>query len=554
MGTNVPQPTFGPLGFQAPTDAQILAGVQADLNADFGGDLVFTTTSGSAVNPTPQGQIATSLTAIISAVYATFINITNQVNPAFAQGRMQDAIGNIYFIQRNPAQPTIVQCLCSGLTGTVIPGGSVVGPSGPAIVVDTAGNQYTCTQGGTIPLSGSITLPFANLAPGPIACPSNTVTSIFQTIPGWDSVNNLSDGVLGNDTESRSQFEERRAATVEGNSFGPVGAIIGAVANVSGVLDYYGYSNNTSSPVTVAGVTIAANAIYICVEGGAQSDIAQAILSKLNPGPPMIGNTTVTAFDNNPLYVSPIPYTIIYETPSDLSVLFAVNIKNSATVPANAVTLIQNAIINAFAGGDGGLRARIGSEIFASRFYSTVASLGPWAQIISIQIGSNNNPDAIFAATITTTTLTVISTTSGGVLVGGTLSDSRGLVPEGTTIVSGSGPYVISNSITIGDATFTASAGSPSTHLVVTSVTGTIHIGDTVAGTGITAGTTVLSQLSGTTGGAGTYILSAANTASSASCTAYDTFTTASPTLNDLQVQANQVPVTDANLIAVTLS
>jgi len=70
-------------------------------------------------------------------------------------------------------------------------------------------------------------------------------------------------------------------------------------------------------------------------------------------------------------------------------------------------------------------------------------------------------------------------------------------------------------------ATFTASAGSPSTQLVVTSVTGLISIGDTVSGTGITAGTTILSQLSGTTGGAGTYILSAANTTSAATVTSF---------------------------------
>jgi hypothetical protein len=69
-------------------------------------------------------------------------------------------------------------------------------------------------------------------------------------------------------------------------------------------------------------------------------------------------------------------------------------------------------------------------------------------------------------------------------------------------------------------ASFTATAGSPNaSQLVVTSVTGYIRTGQIVAGTGITAGTTVVSQVSGTTGGAGTYLLSATNTASSASLT-----------------------------------
>lgn len=69
-------------------------------------------------------------------------------------------------------------------------------------------------------------------------------------------------------------------------------------------------------------------------------------------------------------------------------------------------------------------------------------------------------------------------------------------------------------------ASFTASAGTDPTQLVVTSVTGSIKIGQVVSGTGITAGTTVTGQVSGTTGAAGTYQLSASNTTSAASVTA----------------------------------
>lgn len=70
-------------------------------------------------------------------------------------------------------------------------------------------------------------------------------------------------------------------------------------------------------------------------------------------------------------------------------------------------------------------------------------------------------------------------------------------------------------------ATFTASAGVDTTQLVVTAVTGLISIGEKLSGTGITAGTTVLSQVSGTTGGAGTYQLSAVNSCSAATVTSF---------------------------------
>jgi hypothetical protein len=70
-------------------------------------------------------------------------------------------------------------------------------------------------------------------------------------------------------------------------------------------------------------------------------------------------------------------------------------------------------------------------------------------------------------------------------------------------------------------ATFTGTAGSPSTHINATAITGVICAGDTLIGTGITAGTKVVSQVSGPPGGAGEYVLSAANTTSAAAVTAY---------------------------------
>ena len=66
----------------------------------------------SNVNPaleTPQGQLASSFTAITGNANDTFVSMANQFDPAFAAGRFQDAIGRIYFIDRNPAPPTVWQ-------------------------------------------------------------------------------------------------------------------------------------------------------------------------------------------------------------------------------------------------------------------------------------------------------------------------------------------------------------------------------------------------------------------------------------------------------------
>lgn len=68
-------------------------------------------------------------------------------------------------------------------------------------------------------------------------------------------------------------------------------------------------------------------------------------------------------------------------------------------------------------------------------------------------------------------------------------------------------------------ATFTATGAG--TNLTTSAQTGVISIGDTVAGTGIPVGTTIVSQTSGTPGAAGVYVTSQATTISAATGTAF---------------------------------
>jgi hypothetical protein len=441
MTTSVPQPSFGPNGFVIPSASQVLTGVTEDINTAFGGNL------NPALN-TPQGQLASSEAAVVDNVNQTFQFLTQQFDPAYASGRYQDALARIYFIERNPSQPTVVQALCAGLEGVVIPAGSL------AIAAD--GNQYICTEAGTIPVSGNITLSFECSVPGPIPCPEGTLNQIYRSIPGWDSITNPADGVLGNNVESRSAFEARRAASVALNSIGSLPSVLGAVLAVSNVIDAFVTENDTNSPQIIGGVSLYPNSLYVAVVGGAAQDIAQAIWSKKAPGCAYNGNVTQEVLDTSAGYVPPYPaYAVSFEVPPPLPILFAVDIVNSTLVPANAAVLIQNAIISAFAGGDGGPRAKIGGTLLASRYYAPVLALGSWAQIISIEIGSVNNASASFTGSISGSTLTVSAVASGTLAVGQTISDVTGNLIVGTTITalgSGSGAtgtYILSNSQTM---------------------------------------------------------------------------------------------------------
>lgn len=443
--TNVPGPTWGSTGFAIPSTTEVLDGVVEDFQAAFGGNL------NPALN-TPQGQLATSIAAITVNVDQTFQFMTQMFDPAYAFGRYQDALARIYFLERNPSQPTVTQCVCTGLEGVVIPVG--------ALAVATDGNQYVCTEQGTIPSSGSITLPFECTVVGPIPCPADTLDQIYRAIPGWDSVNNPSDGVLGNNVETRAAFEARRAASVALNSQGSLPSVLGAVLAVPDVIDAYVTENDSNSPATIGGVSLVPNSLYVAAVGGDADAIAEAIWSRKAPGCAYNGNTSVTVYDKSAGYVPPYPaYSVAFEIPDALPILFAVSIANSSLVPADAQTQIQNAIISAFAGGDGGPRAKIGTTLYASRFYAPVAALGSWAQIVSIEIGSVNNGAAAFTGSISGTTLTVSAVASGSLAVGQTISDTTGDIIVGTTITAlgtgggGTGTYTVSASQTVGSET-----------------------------------------------------------------------------------------------------
>lgn len=456
-GTNVPPPTFGPLGFVEPAESAVLEGVQDDMNAAFGGNLNFGTTSGSLTNPTPQGQLASSLAALVGNVNDTFLFYTTQTDPAFAEGRMQDAIGRIYFIERNPPVPTTLQLNCVGATGTLIPLG--------AQVVDQAGNLYGCSGSAFIPISGQITLSFICQTTGAISIPSASGISIYQAIPGWDTVSLVS-GVVGVPVESRAAFEARRALSTAQNSNGSLPSIFGAVLSVPGVTNAYVTENDSSSPVNVGGgLTLLPNSVYVCVAGGNNQAVAQAIWSRKAPGAAYNGNVTVQVQDTSPGYSLPFPtYSVSFQTPSLLPILFSVNMVNNPLVPANATSLIQTAIINAFAGMPNALgnvdgpAESIGAKIWASRFVPSIAALGTWAagQVILIQVGSSTDADAASCTGSCGGTSFVVGTLiTGAISAGMTLSDgSNGILP-GTTIVSqvsgtmgGSGVYTISPSQT----------------------------------------------------------------------------------------------------------
>ena len=120
------------------------------------------------------------------------------------------------------------------------------------------------------------------------------------------------------------------------------------------------------------------------------------------------------------------------------------------------------------------------------------------------------------AANVTSgTAMTLVSTnsTSTGVSVGNTCTNfNTGATVTGLLMVDGFASFtgVIANSI-----------------LTVSALTGALTVGMTISGTGVNTGTTIVNQLTGPAGGAGTYTVQGSVTTSSTTITAQATGTSA---------------------------
>jgi len=373
--SSVPKIVFTPAGLTIPTEVAVLAGVQTDMDAAFGGGL----------NPaleTPQGQLASSQTAIIGDKNNEIALVTNQVDPQYSDGRFQDAIGRIYFLTRKPATATSVTVTLGGTPGTVIPAGT--------FAQDTNGNTYANTGTVTIGVGGTVTAEFQNLTTGPIPCAASTLIQVYQAIAGWDTITNDAAGTIGHDVETRADFEQRRKNSVSMNGRSTPQAIYGAVFNVADVLDVYVLDNPTNATVNKGSTNypVLPHSVYVAVVGGDDAAVAAAIWSKKDVGCDYNGNTTVTITDTSG-YSYPYPtYALKFERPIPLAIKFAISIVNDPLLPINVVDLIKNAVIARFNGTDGTVRERIGSMILSSRYYGAVAAAAQNMAVLSVLLGT----------------------------------------------------------------------------------------------------------------------------------------------------------------------
>lgn len=375
--TSVPAVSITETGIALPPTQEILNGTLQDINQAFGGNLNIKSVS------TPQYVLASEQAQAIALSDASLAFALSQFDPDKAMGRWQDAIGHIYFLERKAGTPTVVNATCTGIPGVTLPTGS--------LARDTQDNVYRSLSAATFGEDGQALVPFANTVSGAIPCAAGALVYIQVAVSGWDAITNLQPGIVGTEVEGRDAFELRRQEAVALNAMGTVAAIRANVLSLDDVTDCYVIDNDTGDTVEkgTTNYPLKPHSVYVAVVGGDDDEIAKTIWRKKDLGCDMNGNTRVTVYDDSAL-AQPYPeYQILFNRPASIPILYEVKIRKDALLPQDIVSLIQNAIVNAFNGlVEGFARERIGDLIYASSYYSVVSAVSARVSIISILIGT----------------------------------------------------------------------------------------------------------------------------------------------------------------------
>lgn len=367
----IPPVQILPQGIVAPTTQEVIDGLWQLMKGCFGENI-------NTSMDTPQGQLVTTLSSVITDERNFMINLLNSFDPRYASGQMQDALGYIYFMQRKQATPSVAELTFNGLSGVVIPANYQVS--------DDRGLFWSTSEEVVINESGVAVVKANCLTTGAIDAPVGVINRLTKSISGLDSVSNRTAGIPGRNAESRQEFEYRRSESVAKNAKNTNSATYGAVANLKGVIDCYVVDNPSDVTIQVGKTkySLIRNSIAVSVVGGDNEEIAQQILTKAGTGCSFVGNTTVTYEDKENFPYMPPKYTVKFIRPTDIAVTFTITVEDKTQLTHQAKQAIIKAITEEFTTGRG--KGQIGKRLIASDYVCSVAQ-ATTSRLINIQVG-----------------------------------------------------------------------------------------------------------------------------------------------------------------------
>lgn len=457
-------------GLITPNTQNLMAEVQQEYSSAFGSSLVL------APN-TPQGILITAETLARTRVLQLNSTVANQINPNYAGGVFLDSILALTGSERTASLYTLVPVNLTGVAGTIVPAGS--------FVQDVIGNMYATLTTVTL-TTGIVTLVVQAVASGPITVAVGTVTIIVTNTLGWETVTNTSvQTFTGNTTQSDVAARTLRQNTLalQGQSLSQ--AITSGVSAVPGVTSFFYQQNDVGSTQTINDVVMKPSSLYLCVDGGDPTAIAQVLNQKKSGGCDYNNASTYTGTAT--LIGSSVTLSGTISNASAIVTGISSTTNLSTSMLVQGVNIPANTTIVSV---DSGTQVTLSANATAS-----TTELIEFSNLISCTL---TGPFTVSSCTTTvgSKVITTVSSTTG-VFIGQTVN-GLGIVP-GSVVIS----FVANTSVTISIAATSSASTTTVTfgasQVITVPDTTYMFPGQTIMGSGLSAGTFVTSIINSTT-------------------------------------------------------
>lgn len=339
-------------GVIIPDTSEIKADVEAEYKEIYGDDLVVDSSS-------EQGREIDAETTSRMSVIRNNAKVANQINPNYAEGIFFDAIYALSSGERDGEERSTVTLTLGGVSGTIVTAGSLAG--------DDSGNLWELAGNVEIGVSGTVTAGFFSVEYGAINASPGEINTISSGVLGWETVTNLQAATPGKLQQSDVSAKRQRRVELGGNARSNTFAIMSAISKVEGVSSLTFRENKTSIDFVEDGITITKKSTYVCVDGGVDSEIAEAYYIARSGGTDFVGDVSVVYEDPNSLQSIPVKF----DRPTDKPKLARVTVKASSGL--FLTDAIKNSVV-AYANGeiDGEQGFVVGGNVSAFEIGSAV--------------------------------------------------------------------------------------------------------------------------------------------------------------------------------------
>lgn len=273
-------------GITTKTLSELLNELKLDFQDIYGSDINLDSNSPDGQLLNIFAQAGVDLRELITSVYNSF-------SPARCTGTQQDERYALNNLVRKPGSYT-TQPIDIVVDRTVSLQGLDANYNDPNAtgytVQDDAGNEFILIDSVTL-TAGSHTKNFRAKNIGTVLTTVGTITNQKTVVLGVTSVNNSVGALqIGEDQETDAEFRIRREQSSAINSSGYLNGLLAKILALNGVTEAKVYENVTNSTDSDG---IPAHGVWLIVEGGANTDIANVLYACKSYGSSMKGNVSV---------------------------------------------------------------------------------------------------------------------------------------------------------------------------------------------------------------------------------------------------------------------